>query len=52
MELYKLNGFWTRSACVLGFVTPAFLAGWASATNKQFQFAPLIEKLQASVSGA
>jgi len=52
MELRKLNGFWTRFACVLAFVTPVSLAGWARATNKQFQFAPLTEQLQASVSGA
>jgi len=52
MELHELNGFWTRFACVHGFVTAVFLAGWASATNEQLQFAPLTEQLEASVSGA
>jgi hypothetical protein len=33
-------------------VTPVFLAGWTSTTNKQFQFTPLIEQLEASVGGA
>jgi len=52
MELHELNGFWTTFACVFGFVTPVFLASWANATNKEFQFAPLTEQLEASVSGA
>jgi hypothetical protein len=48
----ELHAFWTKFACVIGFVAPVFLAGRARGTNKQFQFAPLIEQLKASVSGA